>query len=218
MVARSRLVTLAEQLFTGRGKACNRASILRPSSTPFGALRAQWTQWAQLNTPSRARRTVRGAATGHPVPDASGTLNLTGKPAFIEEFGGPARRRPGAIRVLQDGSKGGSTARATAKRALNGGTRSPPQLGSHPSKGLLWSRPGASGGARRRACSALRFRQRLPTELGPFQAPCVSSHSRARTTPVPNVHPGSLHGCGGSLHPGRPRCRAPTASRASRTV
>ena len=129
----------------------NRASILRPPSTPFGALRAQW---AQLNTPSRARRTVRGAATGHPVPDASGTLNLTGKPAFIEEFGGPARRRPGAIRVLQDASKGGSTARATAKRALNGGTRSPPQLGSHPSKGLLWSRPGASGGARPRACSA----------------------------------------------------------------
>ena len=51
MVARSRLVTLAEQLFAGRGKACNRASILRPSSTPFGALRAQWTQWAQLNHP-----------------------------------------------------------------------------------------------------------------------------------------------------------------------
>ena len=146
MVARSRLVTLAEQLFAGRGKACNRASILRPSSTPFGALRAQWTQWAQLNTPSRARRTVRGAATGHPVPDASGTLNLTGKPAFIEEFGGPARRRPGAIRVLQDGSKGGSTARATAKRALNGGTRSPPstrvssveRLAVESSRGLGW--------------------------------------------------------------------------------
>ena len=72
MVARSRLVTLAEQLFAGRGKACNRASILRPSSTPFGALRAQW---AQLNTLSRARRTVRGAATGHPVPSVSGALS-----------------------------------------------------------------------------------------------------------------------------------------------
>ena len=100
----------------------------------------------------------------------------------------------------------------------NGGTRSPPQLGSHRWKGLRWSRPGASGGARRRACSAQRFKQRLPTVLGPFQAPCVSSHIRARTTRVPNVHPGSFHGCGGSLHPGRPRCRAPTASRASRTV
>ena len=196
------------------------APLLRPSSTPFGVLRAQWTQWAQLNTHFRARLSVGGAAIGHPIPGASAALSApAGRRALIGELAGPTRRRPGGIQVSK-AARRGSIARAILKWCLtNAGLGHPPRPRHRPSKGLRWSRSRApSGGARRRACSALRFRRRSPTELGPFQAPCVSSHIRARTTPVPNVHPGSLHGCGGSLHPGRPRCRAPTASRASRTV